>query len=78
MNANELDQLAKKACGICISGLDPEILVPETNLADVGCDSVSLTEISMEIEDALEKVIPAAQLTNVRTYGDLLKVVQAL
>jgi len=78
MNTNELDQVVKKACAACISGLDPATLVPATNLADVGCDSVGLTEISMEIEDALEKIIPAAQLTDVRTYGDLLKVAQAL
>ena len=78
MNAIELDQLARKACAACISGLDPATLVPATPLADVGCDSVSLTEISMEIEDVLEKEIPAATLTDVRTYGDLLKVVQAL
>ncbi len=78
MNTNELDQLTRKACAICVPGLDPATLLSETSLADVGCDSVSLTEISMEIEDVLEKEIPATRLTAVRTYGDLLRVVQSL
>ncbi|HTI80310.1 MAG TPA: acyl carrier protein [Acetobacteraceae bacterium] len=56
--------------------LDPQLVVPEATLSDLGVTSLDLVEIIMTIEDEYDVTIPgnAVEASNsYKTVGDLIK-----
>ena len=49
----------------------------DSKLSDLDCDSLDLVEILMLIEDKLKKEIDTKSLMDVKTVGDIVKVVEA-
>lgn len=59
-------------------GIGPEELSPIVSLTDdLAADSLDLVELAMAIEQDLGIVMPDTVMADVRTYGDLLAVVEA-
>ncbi len=54
--------------------VDPEMLVPEARLADIGIDSFSLIELVFLAEEEFHIKIPIEGL-EVKTVGDVLRVI---
>lgn len=53
-------------------------LMPETELsADLNIDSVAAMDLIMEIEDRFDIDIPINQVSDLRTLGDLVALVQS-
>lgn len=70
-------QILERLCGL-ISGrvnVDPTLLHPEANLADIGIDSFLLIELVFQAEEAFNITIPFEGL-GVKTVGDVLDVIQ--
>ncbi len=58
--------------------IDPAELTPGALLAeDLGVDSLAAIELAMALEDAYEISLPDSVLAQVRTWGDLVRVVGA-
>ena len=56
--------------------LDPQMVVPEATLSELGVTSLDLVEIIMTIEDEYDVTIPANAVeasNNYKTVGDLIK-----
>jgi acyl carrier protein len=59
-------------------GIGADELSPIVSLTDdLAADSLDLVELAMAIEQDLGIVMPDAAILDVRTYGDLLAVVEA-
>ena len=57
----------------------PSELRSDTNLHEIGMDSLDRVEIQMEVEDAFGiDRIPDADMKRVATFGDLVRVVERL
>jgi len=54
--------------------VDPDLLVPEARLADIGIDSFSLIELVFLAEEEFHIKIPVEGL-EVKTVGDVLEVI---
>jgi acyl carrier protein len=60
-------------------GIGPEELSPIVSLTDdLAADSLDLVELGLAIEQELDVVLPDHLLAEVRTYGDLLAVIEAV
>jgi acyl carrier protein len=56
--------------------LDPQMVVPEATLSELGVTSLDLVEIIMTIEDEYDVIIPVDAVeasNNYKTVGDLIK-----
>ena len=56
--------------------LDPQMVVPEATLSELGVTSLDLVEIIMTIEDEYDVTIPVDAVeasNNYKTVGDLIK-----
>src|SRR5436190_20537488 len=49
---------------------------PETPLASLGIDSLTMMEIVLDVQDALDLVIEDADLRHMRTIGDVIEFLQ--
>lgn len=59
-------------------GIGADELSPIVSLTDdLAADSLDLVDLAMAIEQDLDIVMPEAAIADVRTYGDLLAVVEA-
>jgi acyl carrier protein len=56
-------------------GVDPALLQPEAELADIGIDSFSLIELVVLAEEEFKVAIPFEGLA-VKTVGDVLDAIQ--
>ena len=56
-----------------LSGLEASDIKPETQLADIGIDSLMGMEMAHELEGKFKCSIPEEDLVEVATYGDLIK-----
>jgi acyl carrier protein len=60
-------------------GIGPDELSPIVSLTDdLAADSLDLVELGLAIEQELDIVLPDHLMTEVRTYGDLLAVIEAV
>jgi acyl carrier protein len=60
-------------------GVDPHELAPEVSLTDeLAADSLDLIELALVLEQELTISIPEAVMSETRTYGDLVAVVDAI
>ena len=60
-------------------GIGPEELSPIVSLTDdLAADSLDLVELGLAIEQDLDVVLPDHLMAEVRTYGDLLAVIEAV
>ncbi len=50
----------------------------ETNLKELGIDSLKLMNLVFKIEDALKVRIPDQELINIKTINDLVKILETL
>lgn len=55
-----------------------EIAEHHALMADLGCDSLDVTEIVMETEDHFDVNIPDESIDNVRSIGEMVEGVMAL
>lgn len=57
--------------------LDPAGFGPEQLLAaDLGMDSLAATELALVVEDEFGIRVPQAEREEIRTFGDLIRVVR--
>ena len=59
-----------------LSGLEASDIKPETQLGDIGIDSLMGMEMAHELEGKFNCKIPEEDLIEVATYGDLIKCMQ--
>jgi len=57
---------------------DESKLVPEAKLVDdLGCDSLSAVEITMELENKLDITIDDDEVSQIVTIGDIINIVES-
>ena len=57
---------------------DESKLVPEAKLVDdLGCDSLSAVEITMELENKLDITIDDEEVEQIVTIGDIINIVES-
>ncbi len=73
------DALFETLCGLVRKFAPPgAALKPETELAaDLNIDSVAAMDLIMEIEDRFDIDVPINQVSDLRTLGDLVALVQS-
>lgn len=60
-----------------IMGMDPnEIEMDMSFQSDLGADSLDLYQILMGVEDELDITIPAEKLSDIKTVGDAVELIQ--
>jgi acyl carrier protein len=63
------------------TGIEPETITPESDLAELGVNSLDLVEIIMSIEDKFDISIPADAVdawSRFKTVGDLMQLGEQL
>lgn len=54
-------------------------ITPESEIIkDLGADSLDVAEMIMSLEDKTGKVIPDDKVTNIKTVGDVVKMLESL
>lgn len=60
-------------------GISQEKITPESEIIkDLGADSLDVVELLMTLEDNTGKTIPEDKVTEVKTVGDVVKVLETL
>ncbi|HXF58513.1 MAG TPA: acyl carrier protein [Candidatus Saccharimonadales bacterium] len=75
MNEPDLIQLFRAVAAEVTEKPLPE-LAPDTSIAELGIDSVSVAEIVARVEDALGIEVPAADWLRVRTLEEFVRAIQ--
>lgn len=52
--------------------IDVEKVAPDGNLAELGCDSMNVVDIVMEMEDAFDFEMPEEAMQKVKSVADLI------
>ena len=56
-----------------------EKITPESDIVkDLGADSLDVVELLMTLEDNTGKTIPEEKVTDVKTVGDIVQLIQSL
>ncbi len=59
--------------------VDPSTITPETDIIkDLGADSLDVVELLMGLEEQTGKTIPEEQVSEIKTVGDIIKVLETL
>ncbi len=60
-------------------GVDPATINADTDIIkDLGADSLDVVELLMTLEENGGKTIPEEQVQNIKTVGDIAKVLETL
>lgn len=60
-------------------GVDPATINADTDIIkDLGADSLDVVELLMTLEESEGKTIPEDQVQNIKTVGDIVKVLETL
>lgn len=60
-------------------GIPQSKITLESNIVeDLGADSLDVVELLMTLEDTMGKTIPDDKVTEIKTVGDLINVLEAL
>ena len=60
-------------------GVDPATISADTDIIkDLGADSLDVVELLMTLEESEGKTIPEEQVQNIKTVGDIVKVLETL
>ena len=60
-------------------GVDPATINADTDIIkDLGADSLDVVELLMTLEESEGKTIPEEQVQNIKTVGDIVKVLETL
>ena len=60
-------------------GVDPATINADTDIIkDLGADSLDVVELLMTLEESEGKTIPEEQVQNIKTVGDIAKVLETL
>lgn len=59
---------------LCVD--DDEVTMEATLIDDLGADSLTVTELVMEFEEAFNMEIPDEELSNLKTVGDIVKYIE--
>ena len=60
-------------------GVDPDTINADTDIIkDLGADSLDVVELLMTLEESEGKTIPEDQVQNIKTVGDIVKVIETL
>ncbi|KAK3324854.1 putative polyketide synthase [Apodospora peruviana] len=59
-----------------ISGLEPEDIKPDSQLADIGIDSLMGMELARELEQLFKCTLPSDELMSIVDFGQLVRLVQ--
>lgn len=79
MSEAKSSEIVEKVIGTVCSELDrdSEEVTMESDLADMGADSLNLTDIVLEIEDAFGFEMPEDDMQKMKTVGDLVRFTEA-
>ena len=75
MSEVNVKEIAEKVMDAVCTELDRdrEEVTLESDLADMGADSLNLTDIVLEIEDAFGFEMPEDDMQKMKTVGDLIR-----
>ncbi len=60
-------------------GIDVNSITEESDITkDLGADSLDVVELLMSLEDQTGKTIPEDKITEIKTVGDVVKVLESL
>ncbi|MCD7728602.1 MAG: acyl carrier protein [Clostridia bacterium] len=60
-------------------GVDVNTITEESDITkDLGADSLDVVELLMGLEDRTGKTIPEDKITDIKTVGDIVKVLESL
>lgn len=60
-------------------GIPQSKITLESNIVeDLGADSLDVVELLMTLEDTMGKTIPDDKVTEIKTVGDLINILEAL
>lgn len=60
-------------------GIDPAKITMDSDIIkDLGADSLDVVELLMTLEDSMGKTIPEDKVTEIKTVGDLVEVLNNL
>ena len=58
-------------------GFDEEMITESTSFEDLGADSLDLVELMMSIEEEFSISADEEELTDIKTVGDVVKLIEA-
>ena len=58
-------------------GFDEEMITESTSFEDLGADSLDLVELMMSLEEEFSISAAEEELTDVKTVGDVVKLIEA-
>ena len=61
----------------CISCNPEDVTMEATLTGDLGADSLDAIELNMALEDAFNVTIPEEELVNMKTVGDIVKILES-
>lgn len=79
MSEVKVNEIAEMIIGVVCRELDRdrEEVTLESDLADMGADSLNLTDIVLEIEDAYGFEVPEDDMQKMKTVGDMVRFTEA-
>lgn len=80
MAAMKQDEIFKKTCQIIAERMDPgiaEITLDSRFDEDLHADSLEKVEVVMGLEEAFQIEIPDDELDNLKTVGDLVRLIES-
>lgn len=57
--------------------VDPGAITPETNMEDLGADSLDLLTMASEFEQVFSVAISTKEIQQIRTFGDIVRQLSA-
>lgn len=70
----EIVKILSEQLGVAAS----KITLDSKIVDDLGADSLDIVELLMQLEDSTGKTIPDEKVAEIKTVGDLVKVLEAL
>jgi len=72
-------ELVEQARAVLIRRLkvDPDEVTPETNMEDLGADSLDLLTMASEFEQVFSVAISTKEIQQIRTFGDIIRQLSA-
>lgn len=71
---DKVAKLLAEQLGISVSKITPESKIVE----DLGADSLDVVELLMTLEDETGKTIPDDEVTQIKTVGEIVEVLEKL
>ncbi len=76
MNKKQIEDIMREIIVKCLKGAQPEAITADMKLADLGLDSLGLSWVLAEMEDAFEFTISMSDMIKLRTIADTVDFVE--